>query len=238
MAGREDELGRKKKKSGKETTVNWLNIKPKKDLQINRLKSNHLFTIPNFLTACEAKAFIEAAEAIGFTHQGSLGPANGEAYRDNDRIAVIDPLLAEGLWESGLKKIFADIRINGMAAVGLNSNIRFYRYNVGQHFGQHIDESVLLEPGLRTYYTLLVYLSGNLCPRGKNNSGSNTGPSVQPLVGGETVFYERKQRVVAEVAPTVGMALLHLHGAKCMLHEARAVTKGVKYVLRSDVAFA
>jgi hypothetical protein len=40
------------------------------------------------------------------------------------------------------------------------------------------------------------------------------------------------------VAPTEGMALLHIHGAKCMLHEARNVTKGVKYVFRSDVAFA
>jgi hypothetical protein len=32
-----------------------------------------------------------------------------------------------------------------------------------------------------------------------------------------------------------GMALLHLHGAKCMLHEARVAKKNAKYVLRSDV---
>lgn len=41
-----------------------------------------------------------------------------------------------------------------------------------------------------------------------------------------------------QVAPVAGMALLHIHGAKCMLHEARAVTKNIKYVLRSDVVFA
>lgn len=41
-----------------------------------------------------------------------------------------------------------------------------------------------------------------------------------------------------KVVPTEGMALLHIHGAKCMLHEARNVAKGVKYVFRSDVAFA
>lgn len=34
------------------------------------------------------------------------------------------------------------------------------------------------------------------------------------------------------------MALLHIHGDKCMLHEARVVSKNFKYVLRSDVAFA
>ena len=41
-----------------------------------------------------------------------------------------------------------------------------------------------------------------------------------------------------KVAPTEGMALLHLHGDKCMMHEARNVEKGVKYVFRSDIVFA
>lgn len=41
-----------------------------------------------------------------------------------------------------------------------------------------------------------------------------------------------------QVPPTEGMALVHIHGDKCMLHEARNVTKGIKYVLRSDVVFA
>lgn len=85
------------------------------------------FQVPNFLSAAEASAFVEAAEAIGFTHQGSLGPARGEAYRDNDRISMTDPLLAEVIWESGLKKIFDDIKLPGEVAVGLNPNIRFYR---------------------------------------------------------------------------------------------------------------
>lgn len=33
----------------------------------------------------------------------------------------------------------------------------------------------------------------------------------------------------------VGMALLHKHGADCMLHEGREVTEGEKWVLRSDL---
>ncbi|KAH0456605.1 hypothetical protein IEQ34_014512 [Dendrobium chrysotoxum] len=238
MAARdEEEFRRKKKNKVKEIGGKWPSVKPKKDLKINRLKSTNLFTISNFLTAYEAKTFIEVAESIGFTHQGSLGPTKGEAYRDNDRISVIDPFLAESLWESGLKKVFDDIQPNGKAAVGLNPNIRFYRYKVGQKFGRHIDESVDLEQGARTYYTLLVYLSGSISPKGKTNPGNNDS-SMQPLVGGETVFYDKKLGVVSEVTPLEGMALLHLHGANCMLHEARIVTKGIKYVLRSDVAFA
>ncbi|XP_042504903.1 uncharacterized protein LOC122081738 [Macadamia integrifolia] len=214
----------------------WPVIKPKRDLQIARLRDTHLFTVPNFFTSAESKAFVSAAESIGFVHQGSLGPTKGEAYRDNDRISVNDPVLAETIWESGLRNIFSDIKIRGKSAVGLNPNIRFYRYNVGQRFGRHIDESVDLPDKCRTYYTLLIYLSGGVRHKGSSHPGSKQ-ESSESLVGGETVFYDSRRGIVAEVAPVEGMALLHIHGDKCMLHEARNVTKGVKYVFRSDVAF-
>ncbi|KAF7821276.1 2-oxoglutarate and Fe(II)-dependent oxygenase superfamily protein isoform 1 [Senna tora] len=216
----------------------WPIIKTKKNLQITRFKDNDLFTVQSFFSPAESKAFIKAAEAIGFSHQGSLGPAKGEAYRDNDRISVNDPALADTVWESGLNKLFSDIKIRGKVAVGLNPNIRLYRYKVGQRFGRHIDESVNLGEGKRTYYTLLVYLSGGIKSNSKNATNNSSDSSVDPLIGGETVFYGSRNSVVAEVAPIEGMALLHLHGDKCLLHEARNVTKGVKYVFRSDVAFA
>ncbi|KAH7653641.1 Prolyl 4-hydroxylase alpha subunit domain-containing protein [Dioscorea alata] len=240
MAGREEERGKAKRKKtmGKEMDGMWPRIKAKKDLQINRLKGTHLFTVPNFLTAAEAKAFVDAAEAIGFAHQGSQGPAKGEAYRDNDRISVSDPVLAETIWESGLKSMFDDIELRGKIAVGLNPNIRFYRYKVGQRFGRHIDESVNLGEGHRTQYTLLIYLSGDLCSKMRHGLDKKQDSSTHSLVGGETVFYDERRGIVAEVAPVMGMALLHIHGDRCMLHEARAVIKNVKYVLRSDVVFA
>ncbi|KAL5727765.1 hypothetical protein ACHQM5_000920 [Ranunculus cassubicifolius] len=222
MADRVDNGSSKKKKK-----LTWPSIKPKKSLEITRLKDSDLFTVPGFFTSAESKGFIKVAESLGFTHQGSLGPTKGEAYRDNDRIAVNDPVLAETIWESGLKNAFTHINIRGRVAVGLNPNIRFYRYNVGQRFGRHIDESVDLGDGHRTHYTLLIYLSG----------GTNV-ESGDALVGGETVFYGSRRGVVAEVAPMEGMALFHIHGDKCMLHEARNVTKGVKYIFRSDVVFA
>lgn len=170
-----------------------------------------------------------------------------------------------------------------------------FRYKVGQHFGQHIDESVDLGEGKRTHYTLLIYLSGGSKQKPKGVQSKARDSSSEPLVGGETVFYGSRNGIVAEVnplsflltslaiilhfvivfflpfffdnillsylfdvrssvvlmcivfeandlllqvAPTEGMALLHIHGDKCMLHEARNVTKGIKYVFRSDVAFA
>nr|XP_043631857.1 uncharacterized protein LOC122603259 [Erigeron canadensis] len=234
MGDRKKEVKTGKKKK----TINWPVIKPKSDLRITRLKDNDLFTVHNFLTADESKAFVKVAESIGFVHQGSLGPTYGEAYRDNDRIAVNDPVLSDVLWESGgLSNLFAQLTIRGKVAIGLNPNIRLYRYKVGQRFGRHIDESVDLGEGKHTHYTLLIYLNGDGGYKSKSDANGSHG-SAEPLVGGETVFYGPRNSLVAEVTPTQGMALFHIHGAKCMLHESRNVTKGVKYILRSDVAFA
>ncbi|KAG6721100.1 hypothetical protein I3842_03G095800 [Carya illinoinensis] len=102
------------------TSTKWPLIKSKQNLQITRLKDTDLFTVQNFFTSAESKAFIKAAESIGFVHQGSLGPTKGEAYRDNDRISVNDPVLAETIWKSGVHKLFSDIKIRGKVAVGLN----------------------------------------------------------------------------------------------------------------------
>ncbi|EPS68878.1 hypothetical protein M569_05890, partial [Genlisea aurea] len=223
----------------KTTEMEWPSLKPKSHLQINRMKDDDLFTIPSYFTVSESKAFIAAAESIGFVHQGSLGPAKGEAFRDNDRISVNDPVLCRNIWEAGLDQAFSGFKISGKVAVGLNPNIRFYRYTSGQQFGCHIDESVDLGEGKRTYYTLLIYLSGSPGKAEMSVKSNGTEASEGGLIsGGETVFYGRRNAVVAEVSPTEGLALLHIHGNKCMLHEARPVIKGIKYVLRSDVVFA
>ncbi|CAL2243607.1 unnamed protein product [Prunus armeniaca] len=191
-------MGDRREADSRKTASKWPTIKTKANLQITCLKDTHLFTVQNFLTSAESKAFVKAAESIGFFHQGSLGPTKGEAYRDNDRISVNDPVLADTIWESGLDKLFSDIKIRGKAAVGLNPNIRFYRYKVGQRFGRHIDESNDLGDGKRTHYTLLIYLSGGFKPKATNDKTSPKDSSSEPLVGGETVFYGSRNTVVAE----------------------------------------
>ncbi|GMH43888.1 hypothetical protein BSKO_11822 [Bryopsis sp. KO-2023] len=198
------------------------------------LRGTSIFQVESALSVCESRAFIEYAETLGFASQGSKGAAYGEAFRDNDRVAINDPSLASALWEkTGLREIFAEIVVGKLKAIGLNPNLRFYRYSPGQKFGRHIDESVSTGPGECTLFTLLVYLSGAPAP-GSNVKRKN---GEEALVGGETVFYGNKNRVLASVTPTVGLALLHIHGDDCNEHEAMEVRRGVKYVLRSDVLF-
>lgn len=173
------------------------------------------------LSVDEAEIFVKASESIGFQHQGSRGAAYGEAFRDNDRIQVDDPALADQLWRAtGLRDLMSGISVEEIGApVGLNPNIRIYRYSKGQRFGRHVDDANVVDrPTGLTCYTLLIYLT---------EAG-----------GGETVFYDHKGRKVASVAPKPGRALLHRHGDECLEHEGMAVTAGQKYVLRSDVVYA
>ena len=99
---------------------------------------------------------------MGFTHQGSLGPLKGEAYRDNDRISVTDPLLAQAIWESGINRIFTDINVSGKAATGLNPNIRFYRYALLSPLIYCWASAMMLESSSRYWYKCFFLRTGIL----------------------------------------------------------------------------
>ncbi|KAL4457534.1 hypothetical protein ABPG75_012399 [Micractinium tetrahymenae] len=209
-------MGRERPSQG---APKWPRVSPKAGLRAESLlKDDFMIQIPGVLTRQEAEKFVAAAEAVGFQHSTSRGAAYGEAFRDNDRIQFQDPALADHLWQAtGLAQVVGDLQDEEGVAVGLNPNIRIYRYRPGQRFGRHVDDSNELGGGRFTQYTLLIYLSS--------------------CGGGETVFYGSRNRRLLSVAPAPGLALLHKHGDCCLEHEAAAVTAGCKYVLRSDVVF-
>ncbi|KAI1488378.1 hypothetical protein F5X96DRAFT_680508 [Biscogniauxia mediterranea] len=164
-------------------------------------------------------------------------PKRGEATRVNDRFQVSDPHFAQRLWvETGLKKAVLDDSLRhlwGGDVLGLNPNIRVYRYSKNQFFDCHYDDAnlVTLPAGIgpssegipaKTTWTLLLYLTS----------------SLEGLAGGETIFYPNDRKSPKEeiaVAPETGMLLLHRHGENCLLHEGREVTAGEKWILRTDL---
>mmetsp|Transcript_17198 Transcript_17198/g.28575 ORF Transcript_17198/g.28575 Transcript_17198/m.28575 type:complete len:262 (-) Transcript_17198:11-796(-) len=100
-----------------------------------------------------------------------------------------------------------------------NGNLRLYKYEKGMSFGRHVDGSNQTDRG-RTEVTVLIYLSG--------------------CQGGATRFYtptSRKKERSFAFAPEAGAILLHVHGDKCLEHEADPVTGGDKYVLRTDLVY-
>jgi hypothetical protein len=66
-----------------------------------------------------------------------------------------------------------------------------------------------------------------------------SGTALKNLVLGLTETGKKKSKEPPPepfvVGLEVGMALLHRHGAQCMLHEGREVLSGEKWVLRSDL---
>lgn len=233
-------------------TPNWpafAPLIPESDLSLQETFPSQIVTIPSFFTAALCKTYVSFLSSLPLaTTPGK--PKRGDAVRVNDRFQIDDPAFAERLWSgTSLKNLVLGTAENdglglndaqrrelwGGDVVGLNPNIRIYRYSKGQFFDQHYDDSnnVTL-PGsppvlAKTAWTLLLYL---------------TSPATG-CIGGETVFYpepEMGKKKSKEPPPEpfaveleVGLALLHRHGAHCMLHEGREVTQGEKWVIRSDL---
>lgn len=228
---------------------NWPPLQPllpHEDLSLNVLAPNQIITLPHLWTSTLCKTYVSFLSTLPLTTTPGQ-PKKGDAVRVNDRFQIEDPAFAEDLRnKTGLRYLVNTEEGSGMSdierrelwggeVVGLNSNIRIYRYTPGQFFDQHYDESNnvtlpsttpnSLPVQAKTTWTLLLYL---------------TSPATG-CEGGETVFYpEPVTRKGATPDPVVvglevGMALLHRHGKECMLHEGREVTRGEKWVIRSDL---
>lgn len=169
-----------------------------------------IFTISNVLTADECREMIAFAERRGFDEAPINtfdGPQLDKELRNNDRAIVDDFDMARRIW-SRVRKFIPRRRL-GAPVRGLNERFRFYRYTPGQRFSWHFDGSFVRTNGEESQLTFMIYL----------NEGYE---------GGETRFE------VLTVAGKLGMALLFEHE---FMHEGAEVTRGVKYVLRSDVMY-
>ncbi|EXJ85829.1 hypothetical protein A1O1_06198 [Capronia coronata CBS 617.96] len=202
---------------------------PAEHLALETLCPGQILLVRNLFTSNLCKAYVSFLSALPLnTTPGN--PKRGEAVRVNDRFQIEDTVFARMLWEqSGLQYLvesFEDPTIFGGKVLGLNPNIRVYRYRPGHFFDPHYDESNRLQFGeekvpAKTTWTLLIYLT--------------------TCEGGETAFYPTVRKRGEKtpdpimVEPEAGMGLLHKHGEDCMLHAGREVTSGEKWVLRSDL---
>ncbi|KAF2704745.1 hypothetical protein K504DRAFT_506715 [Pleomassaria siparia CBS 279.74] len=231
---------------------NWPALQPlipASDLSLHELLPGQIITVPNLWTTTLCKNYVSFLSSLPLTTTPGK-PNKGDAVRVNDRFQIDDASFAERLWSgTALKNLVLGLaeygtldlsdaernKLWGGQVIGLNPNIRVYRYSTGQFFDQHYDDfNNVVIPGspampARTTWTLLLYL---------------TSPATG-CIGGETVFYPEpapRNKKSKEPPPEpfvvhleVGLALLHRHGADCMLHEGRPVLEGEKWVIRSDL---
>ena len=131
---------------------------------------------------------------------------------------VDDPVRAQSLYQR-LSGHLAPFFQHRWMPIGLNERLRIYRYDVGQKFDWHRDGHFERENGERSQFTFLIYLNDD-------------------FEGGATSFRDDGDGLMSggplRIHPEKGMALLFHHPIP---HRGDPVTKGRKYVLRTDVMY-
>eukprot|EP00457_Paulinella_chromatophora_P003736 gb/GEZN01003744.1/.p1 GENE.gb/GEZN01003744.1/~~gb/GEZN01003744.1/.p1 ORF type:complete len:536 (+),score=49.16 gb/GEZN01003744.1/:25-1608(+) len=228
--------------------------------------SDLLFMVSHFLSPRECQNIIAWADQVGFKLTGQ--PESDKlAYRKNGLVSIHTKAFAQMLFSRlspflpqkiNMQELAENTRARSRSSGGsmskktdvarlrgLSPQIQVYKYEgLDQYFGPHIDQSNPEGSGF-TVYTVLIYLSGHPPDFGnvthsRDPAGTGHVFNSEGYAGGETVFYSdhKAKTIEVEVAPTVGLVVLHGHGDRCMTHEARPVLQGVKYVLRTDVVYS
>ncbi len=177
--------------------------------QLNRI-SDDIFTVAEFFSSEECAAYIQLSEEFGYESAPittSFGPQQRPDVRNNMRAMFDDVDRADGLWQRASQ--FVGPWKANWQPIGLNERLRIYRYDIGQQFDWHYDGAYERRNGERSWLTFMVYLNDD-------------------FEGGQTSFEN------AIVKPQQGMALFFVHQIR---HKGEPVTRGRKYVLRSDVMY-
>jgi len=172
--------------------------------------TEHIITIDEFWTEEKCDAFITKSEAMGYepaTVKTDFGQRRVAGVRNNQRVIFTDEKLSDEIWK--VLKIYAPRKIGNSQALGLNEMFRFYKYEPGQLFKKHRDQSYIRNEYEASYFTFMIYLN-------------------ESFDGGETTFND------ITIKPKKGSALIFLHDLE---HEGTAILKGIKYVLRTDVMY-
>ena len=175
------------------------------------------------LTAEECKSIIALSEKIGY--QGAKDYCFQYRDRWNDRFMSDDPKLAEFLWER--VKDFVPKKIEAFDRTweldDLNTRFRFCKYigGEGHYFGAHTDGMYRVDNDHTSLLTCMFYLNG-----------------TDEFEGGLTNFIEYKtNKLNYSVKPEPGLCVIFRQVDLRCYHEGTQVTKGLKYIMRTDIMF-
>jgi len=193
------------------------------------------FQLLNVFSPDECKQIINLSETLGYLPDAPVSLPR--SVRHNDNLTwVVDETTDQLIWNR-VKHLMYDPNniFEGRKPVGINARFRFYRYNKGDYFKFHtdgawsgsrvIDRKLVTNayPNVFSEMTFLILLSDD-------------------FDGGATRF-----RVNAQGEPTrdvdirtpAGSVLCFPHGFHPMhrLHSSEPITRGTKYIIRTDVLF-
>lgn len=163
--------------------------------------------VPHLLSEAQCHRILLDAEARGFAPATVRTPNAGQIISQIRNNERVD-------FEDSdlLTCLWSAIQPHLDGASGLDPHLRVYRYDVGQRFKAHKDGAVTVNDQT-SQLSFLVYLNDD-------------------FEGGQTRFGRRETSFLFE--PDIGAGLLFPHGS---WHEGMEVTRGRKYVLRTDVLY-
>jgi len=188
------------------------------------------FQLLNVFSQQECQAFIDTTEALGFLPDAPVSLARN--IRHNDNVTwVVDETTDQLIWQRcGHLFTDADHLFEGRKAVGINARFRFYRYKEGDYFKFHTDGAW---PGSRVIDQQLI---GNAYPD-RYSEMTFLILLSEDFDGGETRFRVNNENI--DIRTPAGSVLCFPHGMHPLhkVHSSMPITRGTKYIIRSDVLF-
>ncbi len=221
--------------------------------QIDVQHPSNIFLLSNVFSPDECRQLIARSIKEGYKGVPPTGGRNlswcgvdATEVRINERVTITDQEVSKEIWKrirnwiprdlgfraenTNMTWEYIDSKTKGKewTVHGVNDRLRFVKYEKGDQFLRHMDgtyvrEVVTLQSDKslsayreQSFLSLILYLNDD-------------------FEGGETVFYDSfSKEETMSVTPRTGSVLVMLHEN---LHEGSQVTRGAKYILRTDVLY-
>lgn len=192
----------------------------------------------NVLSTDECKAIIAAGESVGFLPDAPIREGGDTSVLAHNFYWIVDTAFHDKLWAR--MSPFVPASVNGRVSRGLNRRFRVYRYVPGAEYRCHID-GAWPPSGIRPDDTYVYDDS----PADKKQSSLFTFLLYlnDEFEGGHTTFFlpasQEGTLNAYPVRPVMGGVAIFPHGEAqgALLHEGSSVTKGAKYIIRTDVEY-
>jgi len=201
------------------------------------------FQLLNVFSPEECQRFIDLTESLGYLPDAPVSLPRDVRHNDN-LTWVVDDTTERIIWNR-CKHLMQDPHnfFEGRKPLGINARFRFYRYGEGDYFKFHtdgawpgsrvIDENLVVNAYTDRYseMTFLVLLSEDF-DGGATRFRVHGDDPLKPVRQGEPV-------VEVDIRTPAGSVLCFPHGLHPMhrLHSSEPITRGIKYIIRTDILF-
>jgi len=218
------------------------------------MEEKRIFTIENVLTSEACSKIISECEEKGWNKSSPSGGGHGRTGREDPRTnsfcVLFDDELAGKIWRKIKDFLEPDLSFLGenvyfhSATKGkewkpsfIYHKMRIYKYNVGEAFPEHIDYKV--ERNVRkngeelvqqSFLSLLIYLNDDFENGETGYWPNHNGIHCRFLREVEKQQTKKDHQIL--IKPKTGMGVIQDQN---ILHEGLPPTKGIKYLLRTDI---